>query len=299
MIRRTSISRKLFDLLNAIFFLLIIAACILPVLHVVFASFSDASWVMSQTGIILYIKGFNIEGYKLVFQNRDLLSGYLNTIIYVIVTTVLGLLLTLLTAYVVSRRDLLWANGIMFFISFTMLFNGGMIASYILTTKGLHLYDNRLAVILPMCINAFYVILVRTAIQSLPSSLEESAMIDGANRLTILFKIILPLIKATIATIILYYVISQWNSWFSASIYLRSRDKFPLQLILKEILITGDVTATTNSTVNASNFSGDLTMYKQLIKYCTIVISTVPVFVFYPFIQKHFEKGVMIGAIKG
>ncbi len=298
MFHKRSVPRIIFELCNTLFFVLIIAACILPVVHVAFASFSDASWVMRQSGVIYQIKGFNIEGYKLVFKNRDLLSGFLNTFYYVIVTTVLGLLLTVLTAYVVSRKNLIWSNVIMFFISFTMLFNGGMIASYILMTKGLHLYDNRMAVILPACMNAFYVILVRTAMQSLPDSLEESAMIDGANRITILFKIILPLIKATLATIVLYYVISQWNSWFSASIYLRSRSNFPLQLVLKEILITGDVTST-NSTVNASDFSGDITMYKQLIKYCTIVISTIPIFIFYPFIQKHFEKGVMIGAIKG
>lgn len=298
MVQKKSIARLIFELFNTLFFIGIIAACLLPVLHVVFASFSNAAWVMGQTGVILYIKGFNIEGYKLVFQNKDLLSGYLNTIYYVIATTAFGLFITVLTAYVVSRRNLLWSNTIMFFISFTMLFNGGMIASYIIMTKGLHLYDNRLAVILPMCVNAFYIILIRTAMQSLPPSLEESAMIDGANRMTILFKVILPLLKATIATIILYYVISQWNSWFSASIYLRSRNKFPLQLILKEILITGDITSTTN-TVNASDYSGDVAMYKQLIKYCTIVISTAPIFIFYPFIQKHFEKGVMIGAIKG
>lgn len=275
-----------------------IAACLIPVIHVLFASFSDASWVLRQTGVILYIKGFNLEGYKLVFQNRDLLSGYINTIFYVITTTALGMLLTVLTAYVVSRKNLLWANTIMFFISCTMLFNGGMIASYILVTKGLHLYNNRLAVIIPVCLNAFYIILVRTAIQTIPESLEESAMIDGANRFTILFKIILPLLKATLATIVLYYVISQWNSWFQASIYLRSRSKFPLQLILKEILVTGDVTSSTN-TINASDFSGDVALYKQLIKYCTIVVSTVPIFIFYPFIQKYFEKGVMVGAIKG
>lgn len=298
MVQRRSIPRLIFEIFNTLFFILIIFACLLPVLHVVCASFSDASWVMKQTGVIFYIKGFNIEGYKLVFQNRDLLSGYINTFFYVITTTGLGLLLTVLTAYVVSRKNLLWANTIMFFISFTMLFNGGMIASYILVTKGLHLYDNRWAVVLPVCLNAFYIILVRTAMQSIPESLEESAMIDGANRLTILFKIILPLLKATLATVVLYYVISQWNSWFQASIYLRTRSKFPLQLVLKEILITGDVTSATN-TVNASDFSGDIALYKQLIKYCTIVISTVPIFIFYPFIQKHFEKGVMIGAIKG
>ena len=121
-------------------------------------------------------------------------------------------------------------------------------------------------------------------------------MLDGAGRFTILFKIVLPLIKATLATVVLYLVIGQWNSWFQASIYLRDRSKFPLQLILKEILITGD---TSTTQVNASDYAGDTAIYKQLIKYCTIVVSTLPIFIFYPFIQKYFEKGVMVGAIKG
>lgn len=273
------------------------AVCLLPVIHVFFASFSDAHWVMNQTGLIWRIKGFNIEGYKLVFANKDLLSGYANTFFYVIASTALGILLTVMTAYTVSRKDALFANTIMFFISFTMLFNGGMIASYIVVTKGLGWFDNRLAVIVPMSLNAFNLILVRTAMTTVPASLEESAMLDGAGKFTILFKIVLPLIKATLATVILYLVIGQWNSWFQASIYLRDRGKFPLQLILKEILITGDTS--TSSNINASDYAGDTAIYKQLIKYCTIVVSTVPIFIFYPFIQKYFESGVMIGAIKG
>ncbi len=177
-----------------------------------------------------------------------------------------------------------------------MLFNGGMIASYIVITKMLGWYDNRLAIIVPMSLSAFNLILVRTAMTTVPASLEESAMLDGAGRFTILFKIVLPLIKATLATVVLYLVIGQWNSWFQASIYLRDRSKFPLQLILKEILITGD---TSTTQVNASDYAGDTAIYKQLIKYCTIVVSTLPIFIFYPFIQKYFEKGVMVGAIKG
>lgn len=142
--------------------------------------------------------------------------------------------------------------------------------------------------------------MVRTALQNVPDSLEESAMLDGAGRFTILFQIMLPLIKATMATVILYYIIGNWNSWFSAMIYLRSKDKYPLQLVLKEILVT-----TSNSNTNVdisvlgSGDSADAILYKQLVKYCTIVVSTVPMFIFYPFVQKYFESGVMIGAIKG
>lgn len=299
-IRRNSLGGTVFDTLNHFFMAVFIAACIIPVLHVACASFSDPAWVMRQTGIIWYIKGFNLNGYRLVLSNKDILMGYLNTIFYVIATTGLGMLLTVLTAYVVSRKDAIWATPFMLFMAITMMFNGGMIASYMVVTKGLNLYNSRLAIILPSCLSVFNIILVRTAMISLPADLEESAMLDGAGRMTILFRIILPLIKATLATVILFLVVFQWNSWFTASIYLSDRSKYPLQLILKEILITGDTTinASSGSSI-ASNFSGDITMYKQLIKYCTIMVSTIPVFIFYPFIQKYFESGVMIGAIKG
>ena len=203
-------------------------------------------------------------------------------------------------AYAFSRKDFLWSNPVMFGISFTMMFSGGMIPSYILVTQTLHMYDSRLAMIIPTAMNAFNLIIIRTAMQNVPASLEESAMLDGAGRFTILFKIVLPLIKATLATVMLYMVVGQWNSWFNALIYLRTRTKFPLQLILREILITATDTAkNSGNTIDSSSISGDLTLYKQLIKYCTIVVSTVPMFIFYPFIQKYFESGVMIGAIKG
>ena len=206
-------------------------------------------------------------------------------------------MITVMAAYVTAIKGVLWADAIMLFASFTMLFNGGMISSYIVNTQVLHLYDSRWAVVLPGCFSVLYLVLIRTAMKSVPESLIESAMLDGAGHMTILFKIMLPLIKATLATVILYYVVMQWNSWFQAAIYLRDRSKFPLQIIIKEILVTGDTSSSTN--MNATDFSGDLTLYKQLIKYCTIVVSTAPIFAFYPFIQKYFESGVMIGAVKG
>ncbi len=292
-----SLGSRIFDVFNHLLFVGVMIVCIVPVWHVVCASFSDASWVMAQSGIIWRIKGFNLTGYSMVFKNKDIWSGYLNTILYCILTTVIGLSITVLMAYVTSRNELLWANAMMLLASITMLFNGGIIASYIINTKVLGLYDSRWAVILPGCFSAFYLILVRTAMRSVPESLIESAKLDGASHITILFRIILPLIKATLATVILYYVVGQWNSWFQAAVYLRTRSLYPLQIIIKEILVSGDVTSTINASI--SDFTADSSLYKQLIKYCTIVVSTVPIFIFYPFIQKYFEKGVMIGAIKG
>ncbi len=270
MVRNRSVGSRIFNGINVVFFALVIVVCILPVWHVICASFSDAGWVMNQTGLIWRIEKFNVNGYKLVFADSRIWTGYLNTLIYVFGTTALGMFLTVMAAYALSRKDFLWASPIMFLISFTMLFSGGIVPLYILVTQNLGLFDNRLALILPGCMSAFYLILVRTALQNVPDSLEESAMLDGAGRFTILFQIMLPLIKATMATVILYYIIGNWNSWFSAMIYLRSKDKYPLQLVLKEILVT-----TSNSNTNVdisvlgSGDSAEAILYKQLVKYCT------------------------------
>lgn len=299
MVRNKSIGSRVFNFVNIVFFAFVIIACILPVWHVFCASFSDAGWVLNQSGIIWQIHDFSLTGYKLVFENANIWTGYLNTFFYVIANTALGMLLTVMGAYALSRKDFLWANPVMLGISFTMLFSGGIIPSYILVTQYLDMYDSRWALIIPTCMNAFNLILIRTALQNVPASLEESAMLDGAGRFTILFRIMLPLIKATLATVVLYFVIGNWNSWFNAMIYLRTRSKFPLQLILREILITATDTAATSGNIDSTTVSGELTLYRQLIKYCTIVVSTVPMFIFYPFVQKYFESGVMIGAIKG
>lgn len=293
---KKSVGYRIFSVLNYLLFVGVILVCLLPVIHVVFASLSDPSWVIAQKGLIWHIKGFNLNGYKLVFQNRTLLISYLNTFLYVFSATAIGTLITVLAAYALSRKEFLLGNTIMFFITFTMLFSGGIIPLYLVVTNVLGWHDSRWAVILPSCVSAFNLIIVRTAIKNVPQSLEEAARIDGAGSFIILFKIILPLVKPTLATIILYYAVGHWNSWFQASIFLTTRDKFPLQLVLKEILISGDVSS--NTLISSTDFAGDTILYKQIIKYCTIILSSAPVFVFYPFIQKYFESGVMIGAIK-
>lgn len=282
MVKSKAKGSRIFNFCNILFFALIMIVCILPVWHVFCASFSNASWVMNQRGLIWYIKDFTLNGYQLVFNDNSIWTGYLNTFIYVIGTTVLGMFLTVMAAYALSRKDFIWANPLMLIISFTMLFSGGIVTLYILVTQTLNMYDSRWALILPNCMSAFYLILVRTAMQNVPDSLEESAMLDGAGRFTILFQIMLPLIKATLATVILYYVIGNWNSWFNAMIYIRSEDKKPLQLILKELLV--DTNSSSNANVDisvlASGESGDAVLYKQLMKYCTIMVSTVPMFIF-------------------
>jgi len=204
--------------------------------------------------------------------------------------------LTILGGYVLSRRNLLWGNVIMFFITFTMFFSGGLIPFYIVVTK-LGLYNSRWAVILPSAVSVFNLIIMRTSFQEIPENIEESALIEGAGHLTILTRIMVPLSKATIAVIALFYAVSIWNSWFNASIFLKDRNKYPLQLVLKEILVMNDTSQVVTSSSDTTALNTDI--YKPLVKYCTIVVSLLPVLCFYPFSQKYFIKGVMIGAIKG
>jgi putative aldouronate transport system permease protein len=200
--------------------------------------------------------------------------------------------MTALGAFTLSRKYFRLANPLMLLISFTMLFSGGMIPNYILI-QNLGLINNRWALILPTLINVFNLIILRTSFQSIPASLEESAKLDGANELDVFLKIVLPLSKASIAVIVLFIAVMHWNSWFPASLYLTDRAKYPLQIILREILIDGS----TNMTSAGANAS--ISVYKTLIKYCTVVVSTLPILAIYPFIQKYFTKGVMVGAIKG
>lgn len=297
MVVRKTPGSILFKICNYLLMAILVVVCLIPMLHVIFASFSDPSWVMNKSGLIIWPKGVNVEGYKLIFGTRQLMHSYRNTFIYVFLATAIGLFITVLGAYPLSRKDLLLSGPLMLIISFTMMFNGGMISFYIIV-KNLGLYDSMWAVILPTCVNAFNLILIRTAMMTVPAALEESAKLDGAGPMVILFQIVLPLIQATIATVILYYAVGHWNSWFNASIFLKDREKFPLQLIIREILITND-TSSTSSVTSSGEMAGMADTYKQLIKYCTIVVSTVPVLCFYPFVMKYFKSGVMIGSIKG
>jgi ABC-type sugar transport system, permease component len=291
---KKSVPRIVFEVLNYIILTCFAVACLLPVLHVLFASVSDPKWLNTQSGLILWPHGINFEGYKLVIKNKQMITGFVNTFIYVGGATTIGMLLTIIGGYVLSKKDLLWGNAIMFLISFTMLFNGGIIPTYIVIQK-LGMLDTRWAVILPACVSVFNLIMMRTAFASVPESLEESARLDGAGDFTVIFQILIPLVKATVATVALYYIIGHWNSWFQACMYLKDRKLYPLQLVLREILIINDTTSATSS----GDAAGNIDIYKQLVKYCTIIVSSTPMLVLYPFVMKYFKAGVMVGSIKG
>lgn len=293
---KSSIPRKVFVAFNYTLLTLLAIVFILPVVHVFFSSISDPYWLNTKSGLVLWPHGVNFTGYKLVFNNQDLMRGFGNTVFYVVAATVIGLLTTIIGAYVLSRRDMLFADVIMMLISFTMIFGGGIIPSYIIMQK-LHLLNTRWAVILPACVSTYNLIIMRTAFASVPPSLEESARLDGAGDLTVIFKVLLPLVKASVATIALYYIIQHWNSWFQAAMYLQDRELFPLQLVLREILIVND--ANTAASMTALDAVSDVNAFKQLVKYAVIIVSSAPMIVVYPFIMKYFESGVMIGAVKG
>lgn len=294
-LQNKSLSGKIFNAFNALLMLTVAFACLAPVLHVIFASLSDPKRLLEHTGIILAPLGFTLKGYEIVFSNSTILMGYANTFFYVIAGTLLSTVLTAVGGYCLSRKNLLWGNAIMFLISFTMLFSGGLIPFYMVVTK-LGMYDTRWAVIIPTAISVFNLIIMRTSLKEIPDSLEESAKIDGAGHVRIMFQIVLPLAKATIAVIVLFYAVNIWNSWFNAMIFLRTRSLYPLQVVLKEILVQNDTSTVLTS---GSDTTGLTDIYKPLVKYCTIVAATLPVLCFYPFAQKYFVTGVMIGSIKG
>jgi len=227
------------------------------------------------------------------FSDKSIWNAYSNTLFYVGVGTVINLVLTTLGAYPLSRRDLKGKNGIMMFIVFTMFFSGGLIPIY-LNVRDLGLFDSRWAILLPSAISAYNLIVMRTFFQStIPDGLIESGKIEGASEYRILWSIVLPLSMPVMAVMTLFYAVAHWNSWFDAMIYLQNRNYFPLQLLLREILVQSQ----TNNMLGGVG-SGDVQTISETIKYATIIIATLPILVIYPFLQKYFAKGVMLGGVK-
>lgn len=281
-----------FDLCNIILQLLIAVVMVYPMLYVVFASFSDPIRFMAHKGVLLHSLGFTFDSYISAFQNPKLLSGYANTIFIVVVGVLVNMIMTSLGAYFLSRRGVKGKRFVTIYIMITMFFSGGMIPLYFVV-RNLGLENSLWSVIIPGAISTYNLMILRVGFASVPQSLEESAKIDGAGHLTILFRIVMPVSKATLAVLVLYYAVGHWNAWFNAMLFLRDSAKYPLQLVLREILISND---TSSMTQGAS--AGELEYVGETIKYAIIVISTVPILCIYPFIQKYFTQGIMIGAVK-
>lgn len=288
-------ARRVFEVCNYVFLVCFALVCLLPVLHVIFASFSDPTLMAQHSGLIwkpLFDEThpLTLYGYKMVFGNDSLLMGYANTIFYCAVGGAFSTILCTMGGFVLSRKGLILKKYIMIFLTITMFFNGGMIPTYMVIKK-IGLLNNRLVMVIPNAVNVMSLVIIRTAIQGMPTSLEESARLDGAGNFTILFKIVIPLVKATVAVLALQYILMKWNAYFEAMIYLNDRKMYPLQVILREILVESDSSSLT--------YDAELAQYADLIEYCTIVVAILPVFCFYPFILKYFTKGMMIGSLKG
>lgn len=245
------------------------------------------------TGFLWRPLGFSTEAFKEVFKNQSIWSGYANTLFLVIVGTALNVLLTSIAAFVLSRKNFPLRRPVTLLILFTMFFGGGLIPTYLLV-KSLGLVNSLFACILPGAISTWNFMIMRTYFESIPDSLEESAKLDGANDLDVLFRIILPLSGPILAVMVLFYGVGNWNQWFSAMIYLQEHQKYPLQLILREILLANSTDSMMGNTMDA-----DKAAVGETIKYASIVVATVPILCVYPFLQKYFVKGVMIGAVKG
>lgn len=267
-----------------------------PMLYVLFASFSDPVAFSMNNGLLFKPAGFSLLGYQSIMGMKTFWRGYRNTLFYLVVGTTINMLLTTLGAYVLSRKFML-RRPIMLLMIFTMYFSGGMIPTY-LTVKNMGLTGTVWSILLPGCVSVYNLIVLRTGFESIPESLIESAQMDGANEFTVLTRIVLPLSKASLATIILFYAVSRWSDWYNAMVYLESnRNLYPLQMILREALVEGQNLDTAVDAVGVS--SAQQLLVKEITKYSMVIISTVPVLVVYPFVQKYFVKGVMIGAVKG
>ncbi len=266
-----------------------------PMLYEVFVSFSEPAQLVKARGILTHPLGFSLDAYKIVFGIKDIITGYGNTLFVMVVGLAVNLLMTSLGAYFISRKSsrVKLLKPFMVMILFTMYFSGGLVPTW-LTVKNLGLYDTRWALIIPNALSTYNMILLCSYFKSIPDSLEESVSMDGGNHFTILFRIILPLSKPAMAVMFLYYGVSHWNSWFNAMIYLRSKELYPLQLVLRNILVEGSALNTNSASVSALNYEE----MEMSVKAAMVVVSTVPFLLIYPFLQKYFQGGLMVGSLK-
>jgi putative aldouronate transport system permease protein len=291
-IRKTG-GERVFDIFNMLIMFALIAVTLYPMLYVLFASLSNPTELAQSRGLLLKPLGFSLEAYKKVFENPSISTGYRNTLFYMGAGTLINLVLTSLGAYALSRKNVLWKTPILMMIIFTLFFSGGLVPTYLLVAKTLNWLDTPWALIIPGAISTWNLLILKTAFEAVPVSLEEAARIDGANDFTILLRIIIPLSLPALAVITLFYAVGHWNAYFQALIYLRNRELFPLQLILREILIANSMDSMTTGVS-----SGDVEPIGETIKYATIVVATLPILALYPFLQRYFVKGVLIGGVK-
>ncbi|PYI56217.1 carbohydrate ABC transporter permease [Paenibacillus flagellatus] len=292
---RESAADRLFLTLVYAMLTLVLFVILVPLVHIVSASFSSPEAVTSGR-VWLWPVEFSLEGYKAVFRNSNILTGYANSLYYAVVGTFVNVAMTVMIAYPLSRKTFYGRHAIMIALAFTMFFDGGLIPNY-MVVKWLGLLDTRWAMIIPGAFAVFQVIVARTFFQTtIPDELAEAAEMDGCSDMTFIRKVVLPLSKPILAVMTLMYAVGHWNAYFGALIYLKNADLFPLQIFLRNILILNSVDPTMVANVNDLLVQQGL---KDLLKYSLIVVASAPVLLIYPFVQKHFVKGVMIGSLKG
>ena len=292
--RHLSFGDHLFDGINYTLLFMLIVVTLYPLLHVLMTSFASPAAITKYGSMLIWPEGFNFKSYQYMFTNPMIAIGYRNTLFIVTVGTLLSMLLTAFGAYALSCRWLMGRSFLVILITIPMFFGGGLIPGYLLVRQ-VGLYNTIWALIIPGAISSWNMIMMRTYFQGIPESLHESARIDGANDFHILFRIILPIAVPVLAVMILFYAVGYWNAWFGASIYLKDRNLFPLQLVMRGILIKGSQRDFDTGYVSGAN---KVEIFKGL-KYATVVVSTVPILCVYPFLQRYFVKGIMIGSIKG
>ncbi len=292
MVYKPTIGEKIFNIFNILVMALMIIICLYPFWYCVTCSLSK-NIVGNTASLMLLPKGFSLAAYAKVLTDPLIINGYKITIFVVVVGTLINLIATTIAAFLLTRRNFAIRGFLMWLMLITMYFGGGMIPTYVIYTKVLGLENSLLALILPGAVSVYNMIVMRTNFDAIPKSLEESVKVDGGNDMHVLWHIIIPLSKAVMSVMVLFYGVGHWNAWFNAMLYMRDNSKVPLQLALRSLLIVNDdAQAAAAGTADSAGLAENL-------KFATILVATVPILLVYPFIQKYFVKGVMIGAVKG
>ena len=290
---KKSLSYKVFLVINAVLLILLALSCLYPFLNMFATSLSTNEAVMKGS-VSIWPEGFNLEAYRRILKESQFWIGYKNTILYTVLGTIISLVMTIICAYPLSRKNLIGKKPILLFMIFTMYFGGGLIPSYLLI-KNLGIMNTIASIVLPGAISVYNMLIMKTFFQGIPESLIEAAQIDGMGHLGILCKIVVPLSKPILATMTLFYAVGYWNDWFTALIYMNSNSKYPVTLFLRDIVMGVTLQAQSGQAIDASAATS---VMAQTMQSATVMLVTVPILCVYPFVQKHFVKGVMIGSVK-
>jgi len=301
-VKKHSRSDKIFDMINMVLLTLMMAVILYPLYFIVIASISSPAAVNSGQ-VLLFPKGATLEGYKYVLKDNSIWKGYANTIILTVTGTLVNMFLTVTCAYALSKSHLPFIKFIMFAMTFTMFFSGGIIPTYLLVS-GMGMRDSIWSLILPTAVSVYNVILMRTYfMNSVPDEIIQAAKIDGCSEIKALAAVVLPLSKPILVTIALFYGVGHWNQFFQALIYISDKDRFPLQLVLRNMLLMGNnaMTSMLSGGMSGENakYMAELMKQIEILKYAVIIVSVLPVLIVYPFLQKFFMKGIMMGSLKG